>query len=242
MCPIAFKAGSFAVYSKTLMIITAVLVCSFFLIKECRSLNIGLGKLLRLMIWTTVWSMLGARLLALIIYFDHYQLYPQELGLWSARGFSLPGAVIAGTAFSWYFMAKHKMPVLKIWDVAAPYLALGQAIARIGCFLNGCCYGKLFQWGVYFPGLRAVVHPTQLYLMWGSLIIFCILKRFQRKNAADGRVFVLYWILELIMRFFMDFIRVDNQPFWLGLSIYQLICAFLLGGAMYAYSKCNRCA
>ena len=113
-------------------------------------------------------------------------------------------------------------------DLLAPYLALGQAIGRIGCFLNGCCFGREHVKGIYFPVHDAVLHPTQLYLAGGMFIIFVILKRYQKFSEIPGLVFASYLILASCLRFGVEFFRADHEIFLIGLSIFQFVCFGIL--------------
>ncbi|MFA5060347.1 MAG: prolipoprotein diacylglyceryl transferase family protein, partial [Candidatus Omnitrophota bacterium] len=121
----------------------------------------------------------------------------------------------------------------KIADLVAPYLALGQAIGRLGCFLNGCCYGKAVSWGLFFPVHGAHLHPVQLYTSFDLLIIFFILKKYQRLERNSGETFVLYLILASLERFCMEFLRADHVQVWLGLSIFQIVSITIFAAATY---------
>ncbi|HRZ67172.1 MAG TPA: prolipoprotein diacylglyceryl transferase, partial [Candidatus Omnitrophota bacterium] len=106
------------------------------------------------------------------------------------------------------FMKANRMPALKTADIVAPYIALGQAIGRIGCFLNGCCYGKY------------KMIPTQLTESAVMFIIFLILRR---RSPSNGRTLILYLVLYSGFRFFNEFLRGDNPAFFAGLTVSQVI-------------------
>jgi phosphatidylglycerol:prolipoprotein diacylglycerol transferase len=120
----------------------------------------------------------------------------------------------------------------EVLDLCAPYLALGQSIGRIGCFLNGCCYGKEVSWGIYFPVHGAHLHPTQLYLSGGLFLIFLLLKLYQRSSSIPGLVFASYLILTSVLRFGVEFFRADHEILFLGLSVFQFVC---LGVLVFAF-------
>jgi len=116
---------------------------------------------------------------------------------------------------------------ISVWfmaDLLAPYLALGQAIGRIGCFLNGCCYGRSVIWGIYFPVHHARLHPTQLYEATILLGAFFILRSLKRTLLYQGQIFSVYLILAGLIRFFTEFLRADHVEFFSGLSIFQIVC------------------
>jgi phosphatidylglycerol:prolipoprotein diacylglycerol transferase len=119
------------------------------------------------------------------------------VGLWSARRLHLPMWTVA--------------------DALAPSVALGTMFGRVGCFLNGCCYGRptKLPWGVVyppdsFPGLEfgdTPIHPAQLYFAIGGLLLFLILWGLRRHVRTPGVLFWVFVILFGAMRFFLDFTR-----------------------------------
>lgn len=113
-------------------------------------------------------------------------------------------------------------------DLLAPSVAIGYAFARIGCFLNGCCYGIAthLPWAVRFqdsehPGeLTDPSHPAQLYAFAISLLIFGILTRVELLKRPRGFVFFSYIVLYSVYRFGIEFVRkgVTAEPWILGLT------------------------
>lgn len=145
-----------------------------------------------------------------------------------------------------YCRAK-KLSILRVLDVLAVALPLGHAFGRIGCFLNGCCYGKpcLLPWGVVFPEgsdptLRypgISLHPVQLYESCGNLALFAILFYSIRKSKP-GQTTALYLFLYGLMRFLDEFLRGDHTDFVFGIfTPAQTIGLFLipLGLALFIH-------
>ena len=112
------------------------------------------------------------------------------------------------------------MPLWKTADFIIPYVALGQSIGRIGCFFNGCCYGK--------PMNALENFPTQIYAALALVIIFVILKIAQKKSFFAGFIFILYLVLYSVQRFFIDFLRGDTPRYYLNLTASQLISIVVL--------------
>jgi phosphatidylglycerol:prolipoprotein diacylglycerol transferase len=101
---------------------------------------------------------------------------------------------------------------------AAPALAVGQAIGRVGCFLVGDDYGRptSLPWGVAFPqGLPPTfdrVHPTQLYEAGAEFLILLVLLASERRERSyPGRTFWLYMLLYAVSRFVIEFYRGDER-------------------------------
>jgi phosphatidylglycerol---prolipoprotein diacylglyceryl transferase len=107
-----------------------------------------------------------------------------------------------------YARAKQ-IAFLQIADLLAPSLALAYAFTRIGCFLNGCCYGipTSLPWGVRFPDLPYPVQPTQLYSSAMNFLIFVALTQVQKRKTAAGYTFTVYIALYSVYRFFVEILR-----------------------------------
>ena len=140
--------------------------------------------------------------------------------------------IFVALVFATYRLLKLlKIKVDKNFFIAiVPYIALAQSIGRIGCFLNGCCYGvpsDSFP-AVIFPGEDMSVHPVQIYLSLTFLALFVILKKVYEKNTVDGVVFVLYLAGFSLISFFMDFLRGDLAVVFLNLKVSQIISLVIL--------------
>jgi phosphatidylglycerol:prolipoprotein diacylglycerol transferase len=143
------------------------------------------------------------------------------------------------------------MSIAIIADLAAAPMMLALAFGRVGCFMNGCCYGKRGEGFpcVSFPsnspaaqdplvghgadGKSNPVHPTQLYETTAALAIFFILSWFYRKKRkAQGEVFLMMVMLYGTWRFLIEFARGDKRPDWGGLSYSQWVSmiAFMIAG------------
>ncbi|MGD9015546.1 MAG: prolipoprotein diacylglyceryl transferase, partial [Candidatus Omnitrophota bacterium] len=132
------------------------------------------------------------------------------------------------------------LDVLNIFDLVIPYVALAQAIGRIGCLLNGCCFGlENSCFGIYFASHQAVLIPTQLYSSLALLGIYVILRLIQIRAHQKGSIFYLYLLLYCLWRFFIEFWRGDSRIFMFNLSIFQIfsIVLFILSVIMLVRIK-----
>jgi len=133
------------------------------------------------------------------------------------QGLSMSLGVVLAVAAVLGWLRFRGQPVLRAADVMAPSVALGEAITRLGCFMNGCCHGVACDgpWGVRFPAgsyaQRALgdvpVHPTQLYTALVSAAIFAGLLRLSRPDRPPGTVFFAYLLLWAGARFALDVLR-----------------------------------
>lgn len=137
-------------------------------------------------------------------------------------GKSLVGGLIFG-----YFsveLAKWRLGIRRstgdLWALALPS---GEAVGRIGCALNGCCFGTPFggSWAIFEHGEWR--HPTQIYSALAAALIFAILFRLRDKMPREGDLFRLYLLLYGASRFGIEFGRERHFAF-ASLSTVQLIC------------------
>ena len=151
-------------------------------------------------------------------------------------GLAYYGGFIFAVAFAWYYVRKWKLGWWRTADLAAPGIMLGLVCGRLGCFLNGCCFGKPTHSaiGVVFPGHNGVaVHPTQLYESAACFVVFAILYYVVRpRRRAFGDVFAWMLILYGIARSICEIWRDDDRGVFFGfISTSQIISApLILGG------------
>ena len=238
MHPIICTIGPLTVYSYGVMMAIAVMVCSFLLSKDAvKSLAIVPEVIFDLVFWVVCAGIFGARVFYVLLNLDYFLNDPMEIIKIQNGGLAWQGGLAGGILAAIFFIRKHGLPFYQTLDVCAPYIALGHAIGRIGCFLNGCCYGKEVSWGIYFPAEHARLHPTQLYESAILLLIFFILKHSQKTIKAPGKISILYLMLASLERFVVEFFRADHTATFLGLSIFQWISLLVVTAALYANSR-----
>jgi len=215
------------------MLSIAVIAGTLTLAADARKRGVKTAVILDLVFWAVVGGILGARLLYIILNYSYFAANPDEVIKIQNGGLAWQGGLVVGfLATVWYIHSK-KLSLPKILDLCAPYLALGQSIGRVGCYLNGCCYGKEVFWGVYFPIHNANLHPTQLYLTAGYLLIFIVLKNYHKTSAIPGLTFASYLILASTLRFIVEFFRADHSILMMGLSVYQIVSFLVFIFAIY---------
>jgi phosphatidylglycerol:prolipoprotein diacylglycerol transferase len=146
------------------------------------------------------------------------------LSLLQAGGVFYGGFFAAVLATIWY-VRRHDMDLWKVADVAAPAVAIGHGIGRLGCFAAGCCYGIAtdLPWGVTFTDtysgtlvgvpLNIPLHPTQLYEATTNLLLGAFLIWFFGRKQFDGQIFWTYVLAYAVLRFFHEFLRADPRGF-----------------------------
>ncbi len=174
-------------------------------------------------VWLVLSGMGGAKLFHIIFYWNDVVTGWRADGLRSLReGFVFYGGFICATLTTVVYSRVKQLPLAKLLDVLAPGLALGHAIGRLGCFFNGCCFGKpcSLPWAVKFPAQHIMagvpVHPTQLYEVAGNIGIFVGLTLFYRLKRFDGQVWWLYVLSYGVLRFVIEFYRGDYLTYYHG--------------------------
>ncbi|MCP4649260.1 MAG: prolipoprotein diacylglyceryl transferase [PVC group bacterium] len=241
MYPILWQIGSISIYSYGVMVAIGIMVSTYLCQFHAAKRGIEDEKIVDLIFWVIIFGLIGGRLLYVLLNLNDFVSQPLEIVKIYKGGLIFHGSFIAGIITAFAFIKKTKMPLGKSLDLIAVYAPLGHAFGRIGCFLNGCCYGHStdVSWGVLFPGHMYHVHPTQIY---STVLLFglCVFLYFrERKKLFDGQIISLYFILYGVMRFTMEFLRGDNPAVLGGLSVFQIISIGLLivGIIMYRNFK-----
>jgi phosphatidylglycerol:prolipoprotein diacylglycerol transferase len=199
-------------------------------------------------------SVAGSRLLYVLAHMEDYR--GDLLGIFKVwqGGLTFYGGLIAGVIFGIGFLKAKKLPVREVIDTIAPQIALGIAIARIGCFLNGCCFGSEtgLPWACRFPAdsqagwiLPGVgLHPTQLYSSVANFLIFLFLRRRLRKGPGGGTVFYTFLVTYGVWRFVIDFLRYYEDHMYVttsgpGITWNQIVSIVIIaiGAILIAWSR-----
>lgn len=239
MHPIICQIGPITIYSYGVMFALASLICLMFLLSQARKEGIDTNLFYDLFFWIIICSILGARLLYILTNLKFFLSQPKEIFMLNHGGLSWFGGLAFGFLAAVLTTKKHNISFLRIVDIFAPFLALGQAIGRIGCFLNGCCYGKPTKsiFGIALNGYEQPIHPTQLYSSFSLFLIFSILIIYKKKvKHVYGKVFCLYLMLCGIERFILEFFRGDTIPIPVfNLTLFQIFSLILLASSAILY-------
>lgn len=215
MYPVLIRIGDFEVTSFGVMVAVGALVGLWLLSRELRRSGLPDGGV-DAAVAGVVGGMVGAKLLWV---FEHSGEAPVLDLLLSRGGMSWFGGFAGGLLVGLWVMRRKQLPPIPILSAAAPALAVGHAIGRIGCFLVGDDYGHptSLPWGVAFPkGLPPTdvpVHPTQLYEAMALLPVAWLLMRWRRQGRPDTVVLGAYLILVGTIRFLIEFVRVNVRVF-----------------------------
>ncbi len=247
MKPVLFDLPflGFSLHTYGVLLAAAFLVALWVALRGARREGIPRDPLLDLWIASLISGIVGAKLLLYLLDLDFYLGNPKAI-LWGLRSAGVfYGGLAAAILTSLWLVRRRGLPGWRIADIAAPAIALGQAVGRVGCFAAGCCYGKVtsLPWAVTFTDPEAnritgvplgiPLHPSQLYLSIADLALFVVLVIRSRRKAYDGQVFLWYLVLCGAMRGLLEITRGDPRGEIAGLSTSQVIAiAAILAGSI----------
>jgi phosphatidylglycerol:prolipoprotein diacylglycerol transferase len=247
--PVAFTIGSLAVRWYGIMVAVGVVSALAITLREAKRLGVP-HDIYGLFLWGIIGGFIGGRLAHVIDYWEDYVANPR--GLIGFAGLALYGTIIGVLVAVWIYMRVRRVPfssLAGVGDAIALGAPVAQAIGRIGCTINGCCFGKpspftSFPGAViytardtiprywhdlhlYQDGITIPLYPAQIYFLLWNLIVFAILWRFRGKLKPQGSLFFLYLCLYAAGDFALRFFRL-NEPFLLGLHQGQVISLAIL--------------
>ena len=222
MRPELFSIGPFTLYSFGLMVALALIIPAWLATKDLKERGYDPGIGWEIVLGAGIGGFIGARI-------DYLIQNDFEGGLFSATGLVWYGGVIGGAIGVIAVALWRKVPVGVIANVAAPGLALGYAIGRIGCQLSGDGdYGRptSLPWGMSYPDgtvpTTDIVHPTPVYETIAMFIVFVVLWKLRHRLSAPWQLFGLWCVLQSVERFLVEFLRL-NDPVALGLTLPQWV-------------------
>lgn len=250
MHPIAFHFGTYAIHSYGVMMALAFLAGLWTATRRAKLVYVRAEVISDVTLWLMVGSILGARAVYVITYWNT-EFAPRpisEIFMIQHGGLVFYGGLIGATLASVFWLNWKKQPVWRVGDILAPSIALGSVFGRIGCLLNGCCYGRAchLPWAITFPEGHEThpynepgvpLHPTEIYDALLNLLLYIILARLFRRRRFDGQVFATYLVIYAIFRFIAETFRgdypTDHVHFGLTsaqcLSIPILLAGLILG-------------
>ncbi len=232
--PIAFYIGSRPIGWYGIMVALAVVtVVAWAMLAVRKTPRLSYNMVLNVALVGIPSGVIFSRLLHVFEYWDYFSQHPAEII--GGEGLTIYGAVLGAALGIWIYSRIRKISFGYLADVIAPAIILAQAIGRVGCTLNGCCYGVTtdLPWAFVYmhPGTHGPigipVHPTQVYEIIYNLIIFGVLMLLRNRFRPDGSMFLIYLVFYAAWRLGIDFIR-DGNPLLFGLHEAQLISIVVL--------------
>jgi phosphatidylglycerol:prolipoprotein diacylglycerol transferase len=246
MHPVLFKVFSFPIHSYGLMLAVSFLLGIWLATSRAKKAGLNPNVIADVGFWVILSAIVGARLYYVLLHFEEFRgdllsiINPFHAGMVGIGGLVMYGGFIGAIAASIVFFNAKKLAFMPYADACAPSIGLGVMLTRIGCFLNGCCYGSpTAHGGVTFPtesaaGLyqhdmhAAGLYPSQLYESAGGLVMLLLILAAGRIKTFSGLQFLVMGLLYSILRFIVDFSRYYGPNEQLaGLSHNQIVCIVL---------------
>ncbi|MFA4835561.1 MAG: prolipoprotein diacylglyceryl transferase [Dehalococcoidia bacterium] len=252
--PVAVSIGSIELRWYGIMVSLAIftgVVVPVMLAKRDGLGGVTRDQILSIAIWGVIGGLIGARLIHVFDEWDYFADHPGEII--GGAGLGIYGGILGGTLAGAIYARIKGFPVGKLCDISAFGMILAQVVGRIGCVLNGCCYGTPtgLPWGfvwtnpdsdgyadTYRAGVK--VHPTQIYELLWDLVVFALIWSLRNRIKRPGVIYLIYISAYSIGRFTISFWRENHQGF-LGLQQAQIVSlavlAVALGLMVYIYRK-----
>ncbi len=250
MHPIAFYFGSLPIRWYGVMMALAFLAGLWTATRRARLVNVSGDIIADVTLWLMGGSIIGARLFYVTTYWkQEFADEPfREVFMIQHGGLVYFGGLIGASIAGIFYLVWKKLPVWKIADILAPSVALGSVFGRIGCLLNGCCYGRAcdLPWAIHFPADHethgTAVHPTEIYDALLNLILYLALAWLFRRKKFDGQIFAGYLIGYALCRFTVEFFRGDYPADHIHVGLFtsaQLVSApiLLIGLALFFWRR-----
>lgn len=190
--------------------------------------------------------LLGLRSFSIML--EWRELFKNPLATLIKPGYMLHGGIFGAVMGYWGYSAVTGIPMLRLLDAAAFAMPLGEAIARLGCYVYGCCWGRPTnsRFGVRYtsreskvvrcaPHLHGVkIHPAQIYALVAHLLLFAVLYAILPYKSFDGMITGIYLISHGLIRFGLEMFRQDDRGRLFGplthTNLYSIIG--IVGGAV----------
>ena len=224
MHSVVFKIGPVVVRSYGLLLAVSFGLGLWLALLRAKKWRVKPDLVLDLFLIILVSSVFGSRFFYVIFHLEEFVGHPwdminpvQSSGELGIAGLSMVGGVVLAVGLGILYLFVKKENVWRVADVISPSFMLGLGVTRIGCFLNGCCFGKPTHScvGVVFPYDSAAgyfnpdtpIYPTQLFHSGAGFLILFILLWAERHKKFDGYTFWIMLVLFSLQRIIIDFFR-----------------------------------
>lgn len=257
-----FSIGGFAITPFGVMLPLAFIAAFLQLRSGLRRLGVGDDEeASSMVVFAGFGGIIGGKVYYALLYRDWSALFDRAGLVWY-------GGLIGGVIAVAFVIHRRRMPFWRTADAAAPALALGYAVGRVGCFLVGDDYGRPtdLPWGVVFkkglppttagyledyfgidmagadPNAWVAVHPTQVYETLAALVIFAIGVAWLKRRPAPGVTFLGVMVLLAVERFAVEILRAKDDRFFGVFTLAQLIslAIVVLAGLLLAWRRGRR--
>ena len=246
MWPVLFEGDHWRLRSYDVVLLIAIMTGFYLVIKGGVRKGFPRAGLIWLVAGTVIFALIGARINGWFFWFSHDEaklnldITSTQHGMTAFGG--IAGAFLFAVPFAWLY----RWNAWRLLDVVAPALVLCEGIQRMGCLLNGCCYGKAVDGfpGMYAPDILGIWDnrfPSQIATGLFCVVLFLYLTRYDKFTHPNGELFLQYLILYPAGRLCLDFMRADEPQAMGILSAHQVasIIMLLLAALIIAWRARN---
>lgn len=235
---IAIQIGKISIHWYAIFIVLAFIIALYLCKRKNGLYNVKFENILDLFLILIPVSIICARLYYCLFKLDVYMKNPIKILDITTGGLAIYGGIIGGVITCYIYCKKKKIDTLNLLDYIVPFLSLGQAIGRLGNFVNVEAYGiqtKLpWRMGIIENNQYIEVHPTFIYEAIVTLILFFFLIKLQNKRKIKGEVTYTYLIVYSLSRAIIESLRSDSLMLYkfkisqiLSIAIFVVFCIIL---------------
>jgi len=209
---VLFHIGPLTIYSYGVFLAIGFAVAGLLALYRFKQQYKDAYIILDLLLAAVVGGVIGARLFYIIGHWSDFMAKPSDMFKINMDGLVFYGGLLLGLALALLVGRRRHLRFWTTMDLAGLCVPVALAIGRIGCLLNGCCYGKWtgLPWGITYPlssGINGARHPTQIYELLLDLILFGLLWWKKDSFEREGTIFWLFALGYAVIRIAMEFFR-----------------------------------
>jgi prolipoprotein diacylglyceryl transferase len=235
--PVLFASGPVVIRWYGAMIAMAIIAGAILGIRDAKQRGFFEDDVVFVLVWAVPSALIGARLFHVVDALDYYLTYPLQVLAIGEGGLAIYGGLVGGVLGGALAARRRGILSWRLLDAAAPAMILGQAIGRIGCFINGDHQGPPanLPWATSYVHAASLApdseprHPAQVYELLYDLAVFGLLLLLRPRLKRDGMLFAIYAALYAFGRFWISALR-EDAVFLLGLKEAQVISLIALAG------------
>ncbi len=248
MKPELFKIGPLTVHSYGFFLALAFMVGMLVSFWYLRRRFVDAYVVFELVLAAAVGGIIGARVFYVLGHWSEFSSrWWEAFKFWNVQGLVFYGGFILGVAAAAALIKLRGLSIGEVMDAGGLAVPASLAVARVGCYLNGCCFGKSsgLPWAVTFPvetqrimGMPAnPLHPTQIYELIMDLAIFVILLAIHKRFRYRGEIMIAFIMLYAVVRFINEFFRFHVKSS--GNLFFQVLSAagFVLAGLVLLFRR-----
>jgi len=223
MYPELFHIGPLPIRSYGVALAISFLLGVLYVHRQARKYNKPFEPYLTIAYIMIVGGVVGARLSYVLAHLSDFAgnwwsvLNPFRGDEFGIAGLNLYGGLIVAVLGMYLYCRVKGLSVLEVFDMFSPTLGIGLAVTRIGCFLNGCCFGTPTElpWGVSFPpgSIPSYVypnlhlHPAQIYSSLYGIFLFLLLHFMMGRKKFTGQLIAIMFMVEAAFRYAIEYVR-----------------------------------